>query len=76
MPYYWKPISKPAYTGMSILELSKVIMYEIHYDYIKSKWVLLKPQTTDPPASDPPSHRLRTTYPLTYQPLTHQLTLK
>ena len=26
--------NKPAYTGMCILELSKVWMYEFHYDYI------------------------------------------
>ena len=28
-------LNKPAYTGMCILELSKVLMYEFHYDYIK-----------------------------------------
>ena len=26
--------SKPAYIGMCILELSKVLMYEFHYDYV------------------------------------------
>ena len=31
-------LSKPAYIGMRILELSKVLMYEFHYDYIKSKY--------------------------------------
>ena len=30
--------SKLAYTGMCILELSKVLMYEIHYGYIKNKY--------------------------------------
>ena len=30
-------LNKPAYTGMCILELSKVLMYEFHYDYIKKK---------------------------------------
>ena len=30
-------LSKPAYTGMCILELTKVFMYKFHYDYIKSK---------------------------------------
>ena len=30
-------INKPAYIGMYILELSKVLMYEFHYDYIKNK---------------------------------------
>ena len=29
---------KPAYIGMCILELSKVLMYEFHYDYIKNKY--------------------------------------
>ena len=27
--------NKPAYIGMSTLELSKVSVYEFHYDYIK-----------------------------------------
>ena len=31
-------LNKPAYTGMCILELSKVLMYEFHYYYIKSKY--------------------------------------
>ena len=31
-------LSKPAYTGMCILDLSKVLMYELHYDYIKNKY--------------------------------------
>ena len=30
-------INKPAYIGMCILELSKVLMHEFHYDYIKRK---------------------------------------
>ena len=29
--------NKPAYIGMCILELSKVLMYEFHYDYINNK---------------------------------------
>ena len=29
--------NKPASFGMRILGLSKVLMYEFHYDYIKSK---------------------------------------
>ena len=31
-------LTKPAYIGMSILELSKVLMYEFHYDYFKNKY--------------------------------------
>ena len=30
--------NKPASFGMRILGLSKVLMYEFHYDYIKSKF--------------------------------------
>ena len=30
-------LNKPVYIGMGISELSTVIMYELHYDYIKSK---------------------------------------
>ena len=30
-------LNKPAYIGMYILGLSKVLMYEYHYDYIKNK---------------------------------------
>ena len=31
-------LKKPAYIGMCILELSKVLMYELYYDYIKNKY--------------------------------------
>ena len=31
-------LNKPAYTRMSILELSKVLMYEFHCDYIKNNF--------------------------------------
>ena len=31
-------LNRPAYIGMSILELSKVLTYEFHYDYIKNKY--------------------------------------
>ena len=30
-------LNKPAYIGMCILDLSKVLMYEFHYDQIKNK---------------------------------------
>ena len=29
-------LNKPVYTGMCIMELSKVLTYEFHYDYIKN----------------------------------------
>ena len=31
-------LNKPAYIGMCILELSKVLMYEFNYDYIKNNY--------------------------------------
>ena len=31
-------LNKPAYIEMCILELSKVLRYEFHYDYFKSKY--------------------------------------
>ena len=31
-------LNKPAYMGMCILELNKVLMYEFHYNYIKNKY--------------------------------------
>ena len=31
-------VQKPAYIGMCTLELSKVLMYKFHYDYIKNKF--------------------------------------
>ena len=31
-------LNKPAYIGMCILELSKVLMYELHYDCSKNKY--------------------------------------
>ena len=30
-------INKPVYLGLSILELSEVLMYEFWYDYVKPK---------------------------------------
>ena len=36
-------INKPIYLGMSILDISKTLMYEIQYDYIKpTKWSCTK----------------------------------
>ena len=31
-------INKPAYTGMCVLELRKVLVYEFHYDSIENKY--------------------------------------
>ena len=31
-------LNKSAYIGMCILELSKILMYKFHYDYIKNKY--------------------------------------
>ena len=31
-------INKPAYLELSILELSKILMYEFQYDYVKRKY--------------------------------------
>ena len=31
-------MNKPVYLGLSILELSKVLMYEFWYNYVKSKY--------------------------------------
>ena len=31
-------MNKPVYLGQAILDLSKTIMYELHYDYMKRKY--------------------------------------
>ena len=31
-------LNKPAYVRMSMLDMSKVFMYEVHYDHIKNKY--------------------------------------
>ena len=32
-------LNKPAYAGMCILDLRKILMYKFHYDYIKINMV-------------------------------------
>ena len=31
-------MNKPVYLGQVILDLSKIVMYEFHYDYMKQKY--------------------------------------
>ena len=31
-------MNKPVYLGLSILELTKILMYEFSYDYVKQKY--------------------------------------
>ena len=31
-------MNKPVYLGLSILEISKIVMYEFWYDYVKPKY--------------------------------------
>ena len=31
-------MNKPVYFGLSILELSKILMYKLLYDYVKPKY--------------------------------------
>ena len=38
-------LNKPAYIGICILELSKVLMYKFHYDNIKNKYQRCYSQT-------------------------------
>ena len=38
MQYVKAKLNRHGYSGMCILELSKVLMYEFHYDYVKNKY--------------------------------------
>ena len=31
-------MNKPVYLGLSVLELTKILMYEFSYDYVKQKY--------------------------------------
>ena len=35
-------LNKPAFAGMCMLDLSKVLVYRFHYDYIKNKLVTIQ----------------------------------
>ena len=35
-------MNKPVYLGLSILDLSKTLMYEFWYDYVKPKYVKMQ----------------------------------
>ena len=39
--------NKPIYVGAQILDLSKTLMYEFHYEYMKPRWTGLKTLYTD-----------------------------
>ena len=32
-------MNKPVYLGQAILDLSKIVMYEFHYNYMKQKYI-------------------------------------
>ena len=32
-------MNKPAYLGLSILQIFKIVMYEFRYDYVKLKYI-------------------------------------
>ena len=40
-------LNKPRYIGMSVLEISKILMYDFHYDFIMKKYPEAKLLFTD-----------------------------
>ena len=34
-------MNKPVYLGQAILDLSRIVMYEFHYDYMKRKYAMI-----------------------------------